>query len=263
MSRFACLVVPDLPVTALCRVDPGLTGQALALTEGRGPQARVTAASAAARRRGVMPGRMTAAQARMLSTDLVLQPRNEAAERAATMALADVAGSLASRVEIDADGTVYLDATGAAHLAASEPGLATALVARAARVALTARAGIGASMTVARLAAWYGDGTTVVPAGDELGFLAPLPVASLAPPPDVAATFARWGVHRLGDLARLPAAEVATRLGACGAALVRQARGEDARPLVPRPPDPTIEETFVLDEYPLDTLEPLLFVLRG
>src|SRR5262245_66325960 len=128
---------------------------------------------------------MTAAQARMLSTDLVLQPRNEAAERAATMALADVAGSLASRVEIDADGTVYLDATGAAHLAAGEPSLATALATRAARVALTARVGIGASMTVARLAAWYGDGTTVVPAGDELGLLAPPPVPRLGPTPSV------------------------------------------------------------------------------
>src|SRR5262245_11388518 len=135
MSRFACLVVPDLPVAALCRVDPGLTGQALALTEGRGPQARVTAASAAARRRGVVPGRMTAAQARMLSTDLALQPRNEAAERAATMALADVAGSLASRVEIDADGTVYLDAPGAAHPAAAHPGRRPALVAAPGRAA--------------------------------------------------------------------------------------------------------------------------------
>src|SRR5262249_24854819 len=212
MSRFACLVVPDLPVAALCRVDPGLTGQALALTEGRGPQARVTAASAAARRRGVGPGRMTAAQARLLSPDPLLPPPNHAAERAARMALADGAGSLASQVETDADGTVYLDATGAAHLAAGEPGLATALVARAARVDLTARAGIGTSMTVARLAAWYGDGTTVVAAGDELGFLAPLPVGSLAPPPDVAATFARWGVHRLGDLARLPAPQAPTRL---------------------------------------------------
>src|SRR5579875_2786979 len=102
--------------------------------------------------------------------------------------------------------------TAAAHLVAGEAGLATALVARAARVGLAARAGVGASMTVARLAARYGDGAQVVPAGTERGFLAPLPLASLAPPPDIAATLARWGVTRLGDLARLPAAEVATRL---------------------------------------------------
>ena len=81
-------------------------------------------------------------------------------------------------------------------------------------------------------------------------------------PPDVAATLARWGVHRLGELARLPAAEVATRLGPAGAALVRAARGEDERPLAPSPPPADVEEAVTL-EWALDTIEPLLFVLRA
>src|SRR5581483_10009990 len=151
-------------------------------------------------------------QAGAAAADLVVRPRNLAAERSAALALADVAASLAQRIEVAADGAVFLDA--------AEAGLVTALVARAARVGLAARAGVGASMTVARLAALHGDGVQVVPAGTERGFLAPLPLACLAPPPDIAATLARWGVARLGDLARLPAAEVATRLGRAGARLV-------------------------------------------
>src|SRR5207245_1691139 len=83
-----------------------------------------------------------------------------------------------------------------AHLVPSEAGLATALVARAARVGLAACAAVGASMTVARLAALHA--TEVVPAGTELGFLAPLPLACLAPPPAIAATLERWGIRRLG-----------------------------------------------------------------
>jgi protein ImuB len=133
-------------------------------------------------------------------------------------------------------------------------------VARAARVGLAARAAIGPSMTVARLAA--ARGVEVVPAGTELGFLAPLPLACLAPAPEIAATLGRWGVARLGDLARLPIAEVATRLGPAGAALVRAARGEDERPLAPEPLAGPVEEAIAL-EYALDSLEPLLFVLRG
>src|SRR5206468_2763844 len=113
-----------------------------------------------------------------------------------------------------------------------EAGLGTARGARAGRVGLAARAAVGASMTVARLAALHA--TEVVPAGTELGFLAPLPLACLAPPPAIAATLERWGIRRLGDLARLPVAEVATRLGPAGAALVRTARGEDERPLAPQ-----------------------------
>ncbi len=202
------------------------------------------------------------AQARAVAADLVVRPRDPAVEASATRALADVAASLASRCERSDDGAVYLDAAGATHLVSSERGLATALVARAARVGLAARVGVGASKTVARLAALHGDGCEVVPAGTELGFLAPLPLTCLAPPPDVAATLARWGVHRLGDLARLPAAEVTTRLGLTGAALVRAARGEDERPLAPSPPPANVEEAVTL-ESALDTIEPLLFVLRA
>src|SRR5216684_830406 len=72
-----------------------------------------------------------------------------------------VAASLASRIEAAADGAIFLDAAGATHLVPSEAGLATALVARAARVGLAARAAVGGSMTVARLAALHA--TEVVP----------------------------------------------------------------------------------------------------
>ncbi|HZP41894.1 MAG TPA: hypothetical protein VFD84_10345 [Candidatus Binatia bacterium] len=262
MPRIACLFVPDLPVAAACRADPGLAGLPLVLTERDGAHAPVVAASPAARARGIRPGRHTVAQARAAEAALVVRLRDAAAERSAAGALAEVAASLASRVEPMPDGTVFLDASGAVHLVGSEAGLAAALVARAARVGLAARVGVGASMTVARLAAVHGDGAEVVPAGTERGFLAALPLACLDAPPDVAATLARWGIHRLGDLARLPEAEVGTRLGAAGAALVRAARGEDARPLAPRALEAAVEEACAL-EYALDTLEPLLFVLRG
>ncbi len=262
MSRIACLLAPDLPVAALCRADPELAHRPLVVAEGDGPHARIVAAAGAARARGVRPGVHSVAQARAVAADLVVRLRDPAVEASAARALADVAGSLASRIEHPDDGTVYLDVAGTTHLTGSERGLASALVARAARVGLDARVGIGASKTVAYLAAVHGDGCEVVPAGGELGFLAPLPLACLAPPPDITATLARWGVHRLGDLARLPAAEVTTRLGAAGAALVRAARGEDEYPLAPAPPPADVEEAVTL-EWPLDTIEPLLFVLRG
>jgi protein ImuB len=261
VSRIACLLVPDLAVAAACRADPELAGRPLALSESHAPHARLVAVSATARARGMRPGH-TVAQARTIAADLVVRRRDPAAERTAVRALADVAASLGSRVEVSAD-AVFLDVEGATHLVASEAALATALVARAARVGLTARAGIGAGMTVARLAALRAtDGVEVVPAGAECGFLAPLPLTCLGPEPALLATLERWGVRRLGDLARLPVAEVANRLGPAGAALVRNARGEDERPLAPEPLAGPIEEAVDLD-YGIDALEPLLFVLRG
>src|SRR5438132_10823 len=222
MPRIACLLVPDLPIAAACRADPDLAGRPLALSAGTGTHAPIVAAAAAARARGVRVGH-TVAQSLAIAADLVVRPRDETAERSAVRALVDVAASLASRIEAAADGAVFLDAAGATHLVPSEAGLAPALVARAARVGLAARAAVGGSMTVARLAALHGG--EVVPAGTELGFLAPLPLARLAPPPEIAATLERWGIRRLGHLARLPVAEVVARLGPAGAALVRAARG--------------------------------------
>src|SRR5262245_28221747 len=262
MSRIACLLVPDLPVAALCRADPALLDQPLVVAEGHSPHARIVSAAGPARARGVRAGVHSVAQARAVAADLVVRPRDRAVEASAGRALADVAASLASRFEHASDGVVYLDAAGVAHLTPSEHGLASALVARAARVGLAVRVGVGASKTVARLAALHGDGCEVVPSGAELGFLAPLPLACLAPPPDIAATLARWGVHRLGDLARLPAAEVTTRLAPAGAVLVHAARGEDAHPLAPSPLPGEVEEAVSL-EWGLDTIPPLLFVLRG
>jgi protein ImuB len=262
MPRVACLVVPDFPIAAVCRADPELAGRPLVLAETTAPHARVVAASRAARALGVRAG-ATLAQARAVAADVAVRRRDPAVERSAAEALGDVAASLSDRVEVATGGAAFLDAAGARHLVASERGLATALVTRAAAVGLAARAGIGAGMTVARLAALAAaDGVEVVPPGAECGFLAPLPLACLAPEAALGATLERWGVRRLGDLARLPLAEVATRLGPAGAALVRAARGEDERPLAPQARAGRVAESMTL-EYPVDTLEPLLFVLRA
>ena len=262
MPRIACLLVPDFPIAAACRADPDLAGRPLVLAETGAPHARVLAASRTARAAGVRAGQ-TLAQARSVAGGLTVRRCDPAAEASAAQALGDVAASLSDRLEVAADGAVFLDAEGVRHLAANERGVTTALVARAAKVGLEARAGLGASMVVARLAALHAaDGVDVVPAGTERGFLAPLPVACVAPDAAIVATLERWGVRRLGDLARLPLAEVATRHGPAGAALVRIARGEDERPLAPQIRTGRIDEVMGL-EYALDALEPLLFVLRG
>src|SRR3989442_6984387 len=132
MPRIACLLVPALPMAAACRADPDLAGRPLALSAGTGTHAPIVAAAAAARACGVRVGH-TVAQALAIAADLVVRPRDETAERSAGRALVEVAASFASRIAAAADGAVFLDAAGAAHLVPSEAGLATALLARATR----------------------------------------------------------------------------------------------------------------------------------
>lgn len=98
------------------------------------------------------------------------------------------------------------------------------------------RAGVARVPAVAAVAARWGEAeVTVVPPGAEAAFLAPRPLAVLAPPPSLAAQLAALGVGTCGQLAALPADAVAVRLGAAGVALWRRARGEGPPAVWPTP----------------------------
>ncbi len=140
---------------------------------------------------------------------------------------------------------------------------------------LPGRVGIGGSKLVARAAAALPQSPNVVPPGGEARFLAPLPLRFLienggpgrsdATPGDqqeLLHTLKLWGLHTVGDLAALPAGEVHSRLGERGAALHAAARGVDPEPLVPRPPPVACRESQTL-EWPIDNLEPFLFLARA
>jgi protein ImuB len=192
---------------------------------------------------------------------LVVRPRSEEALVAAGNALADVAGSLAARVELDATGMVFLDCVGSSVLCASEAELATMLVARAERQGLCVCVGIGSSKLTAQVGARESRGMRIIPANEERAYLDPLPIALLDPDETLTTTLASWGIRRIGDLVALPAGEVAHRLGPAGARLVRKAHGYDDAPLACRPTPPTFSEALELD-YGVEHIEPLLFVLH-
>ena len=263
MPRLAALWVPLFPLAARLRSEPDLAPEALALAEGSGAAARLVAASRAARRAGLRAG-MTLPQARALLPNLLVRPRDAECERAAQEALLEAAETVSPRIEDAGQGLAYLDLSGLERrFAGAEPELELGreLVAAAARVGLPARAGIASSKLAARLAARLPASPTVVAAGDEAAFLAPLSLARLDPEPELHATLTRWGVRTIGELARLPADELASRLGEAGQRLHALARGLEPQPLLPRQPPPDFREGLEL-EWPLVALEPFLFVAR-
>ncbi|MBP1684442.1 MAG: polymerase IV-like protein ImuB [Deltaproteobacteria bacterium] len=259
--RLACLYVPDFPLAAFLRAEPELCGTAVAVADGQGPRGKILAVSAAAARCGVTAG-LTAAQAKAIAAHLVVRAVSPDTLRAAQAALCDAAESFSPRVEDAGGGLAYLDLEGLGALFDSEAQLANAVARRAAQLGVEAHVGVAGSKVAACLAARHGGGVTVIPAGEEWHFLAPVPIQLLEPSADLTVTLQRWGIRRIGDLAALPVRAVGTRLGPEGVMLVRRARGEDECPLVPRPA-PLLFEEGVECDYGIDTLEPLLFVLRG
>ncbi len=78
---------------------------------------------------------------------------------------------------------------------------------------------------------------------------------------EILETLEKWGVRNLRALAALPDRALAERLGQEGLYLQKLARGEVRRPLVVAEPPLHFEEMVEL-EYPIDTLEPLAFLLN-
>ena len=284
LMRIACLLVPMFPLAARLRSEPQLLGAAAAVVAGNGSAARVLAATREARKAGVRAGQ-TLPQARALLPGLVARARDAVSEAAAREALLDAAGRFSPRVEDGGEGMAFADVdhvrgdaarrtppcppdTLESLLLDREHDLGRALIAAAKKEGLPARCGLASSKLAARVAASLThklartdaldpDSPCVVPPGGEAAFLAPLPLTRLAPEVGLASTLARWGLATVGDFARLPASEIAGRLGEAGRALHDVARGLDPKPLVPRQPPPGFTEGMDL-EWPLVTLEPFL-----
>ena len=219
-----------------------------------------------------------------------------AIDEGATDALIDVAREFSPRIEVDAPlaravgdrplsraqvRQVVLDLSGLTRLFGDARVMGEALCRTAADRGIRVQVAIAGTRTAARVLVRAASGSvTVIDPGTEAAVLARLPIQRLAVlAPTVAllpslspvqspvsshdavlATFRRWGLRTLGDVAALPAAAVAARLGQEGVRWQRLARGEDPRPLLPVAPEERFEQALDL-EWPIEGLEPLSFVL--
>ena len=262
---YACIFVPNFSVEALLRVEPELRTQGLAVLEGKVPLQKVFAVNQNARRAGVERG-MTKLQVEACA-DLVLRPRSPFLENTAHAALLDCAQSFSPRVEDTAQDTIVLDLAGLGTLFGPLPKMAGDLARRASGLGLEAQVAVAENPDAAVLAARGFSGVTVIPEGKEAEQLSSLPLEVLFAQKSedresepILDTLHRWGVRRLGELARLPEIAISERLGQRGAYLQTLARGATARTLVPFEPPLVFEEAIEL-EYPLVLLEPLACLL--
>jgi len=277
MTRLACFYVPMFVLAARLRSEPDLLNEAVGIVEGNGNNAHIVAATRRARKKGIQPG-LSLAQARTLLPKLIARGRDSECERTAQEALLEVAETFSPRVEDAGEGVVFLDVTGMErHFAdddesgngqpttdnpSPELRLARAALRACDAISLPARVGIAGSKLAARVAAELPKSPTVVAPGEEATFLAPLPLTRLSPELEAAAMLHRFGLSSIGDLARLPESEIASRLGEVGRELHWAARGIDPRPLMPRPLPPEFREGMEL-EWPLVALEPFLFIANA
>jgi len=177
-----------------------------------------------------------------------------------------VADAFSPRYEQVGSDLVVVDIAGLARMFGTPESIGDAIERDAAKRGLDAHVAIAGTRTAALILARARPGPTIVAPGGEAAALAPLPIAALdrlAPSDSLHNcnhTFKSWGLSTLGDLAAMPPADLAARLGQTGLLWQAMARGEDRRPLVPMRPEERFGASLDLD-WPIDGLEPLSFVL--
>ncbi|MCZ2837837.1 DNA polymerase IV [Modestobacter sp. VKM Ac-2985] len=170
------------------------------------------------------------------------------------MALLRELSPLVEPVSID---EAYVDLAAGDH-DLSVPGVTALAADLKARIAVatggvTGSVGIGTSKAVAKIGSELDkpDGLTVVPPGQELAVLHPLPVRALGGVgPATAERLAQIGVKTIGDLHRLSLVDLTSLVGqAHGAGLYRLARADDDRPVITDREAKSVsaEETFARD----------------
>jgi protein ImuB len=209
--------------------------------------------------------------------------------------VAAIAREFSPRFECHGPDLVAIDVSGLERLVGPPQTIAEELRREVAARGLRAHVAVAGTRTAAIVLAMSRPGVTVVARGGEADALAPVHIgildimaadegaqsplrspgtpqsfarkgpavpasAAVAALPSAVVAFKRWGLNTLGELAALPAADLASRMGRPALAWQALARGDDTRPLIPALDEERFDATLEL-EWPIKELEPLSFVL--
>lgn len=210
------------------RDDPALRGRPVIVGGGV-----VLAASYEARSRGVR-GAMGASQARTLCPDAIVVPPRMAAYSAASAAVFDVFADTTPFVEGVSIDEAFLDVGGLRRVSGTPVEIATRLRRRVRDdVGLPITVGVATTKFLAKVASAVGkpDGLLVVPEGEELDFLHPLPVERLwGVGPKTSVKLRERGLDTVGKVAAVPEEALVAMLGpAAGRHLHALAHHRDPR----------------------------------
>ena len=249
------------------RDRPELAG--LPVIVGVGSRGVVLSASYQARVFGVRSA-MPVTRARRLCPQAVFVAPRRGAYAAASAEVMAVFRSVTPEVEPLSLDEAFLDVAGAIRRLGRPTRIAELIRASILeQQGLTCSVGVATCKFVAKLASarCKPDGLLVVPAGEVLGFLHPLPVAALwGVGEQTGHALARLGLRTVADIADTPLAVLQRELGqAVGAHLYALAWGRDERPVIPGMPDKSIgaEETFATDVDDPEVIRRELLRLSG
>jgi protein ImuB len=210
----------------------------------------------AAQQAGIQPG-MSTSQAIARAGQLVLYRRSLSTEKQLQETLLQLVYRYSPLIENSAPGICTLDLKGK-RVQKHQPWLRE-LLEQLRGIGFKAQAGVGPNPEIALQAAKIAD--PILEIAEDCTLLQSLALESLNPSPFLLDILKSWGIRTLGGLTRLPREEIGERLGLEALLLWDRAAGRSANVLRFVQPPETFEESIDFDQR-LETLEPLLFILR-
>jgi protein ImuB len=255
-----CALVPAYGVAVARLADPNLAGRPLILADRLDRGGHALDVDEAAYELGARPG-MTLVQAAAAAREAAIAVDEPARRRTLWERALDALDSASPLVEDAGDGGAFLEMRGIA----GDEGRWLASVREAfdddpELAALPLRVALAPNKFTARAAARVRDGT-IVRAGDERAFLAPLPLRFLELDLATIERLQLFGVTNLRTLAALPHGPFVRRFGPEAARWHAFAGGADDEPLVPRPRRTVIDRSL-FGEGTAEREDQLLFALR-
>lgn len=249
---------PDTPRGPLAVLDSDLT-QSPAEAEKKG---HVLHANPPAERAGITAG-MTPSQALARCRGLILRHRDPEEEIRAHADLLRCASHWTPHYESTAPGLCVLEVSRVRNMRGRLEASGANMRQWLAECGLRAKVGFAGNLDMACLAARAATDVLVLQEKEGGGnaLLHQLPLTVLQPSPNVTEVLGLWGIRTLAELIRLPRADITARLGVEGATLWDIASGGRERLLRLVRPEAAYREVMEL-EYPVESLDPLLFLLR-
>jgi nucleotidyltransferase/DNA polymerase involved in DNA repair len=244
----AAVVIPGFDLRAALRLRPSLQLKPAALAPVPGTESLIGSITAAAEARGVRPG-MRLGEALAMCPQLELVEQDPATAEQAWEEILRRLEDAGFAVEPGEPGTVYFETKGVERLYGGlEPAMKRAL--QAVGSVWDVRAGAAERRFAALAAANVArPGQALIVSDDRTrSFLAPLPLQLLPLERDRYEELEELGVRTIGQLAGLPGAAVADRLGPDGRRAWSLARGERDGRVQPRKPAAALHETLEFPE---------------
>ena len=180
---------------------------------------------------------MALADARAMIPTLAVHDADPDGDAKLLARLADWCERYSPLVALDPPQGLLLDVTGVTHLFGNEHAMLQQICRAFAKLGFTVQGAIAGTAASASALARYAPGS-VVPPGDDVRAIAPLPVAALAADEGILHGLRRAGLKTVGQVAARGRGELAARFGRAFVELLDRTLGKAEHPISPRTPIP-------------------------